>query len=117
MRHRMILGIVVGVVLAAGSVAAQERTRETLPTPVKQVKADYTDAAKVAGIQGTVLLEVVVLEDGRTGDVKVTKSLDKEKGLDDQAVAAAKQWEWKPGTRDGKPTPVAVTLEMTFRLR
>ncbi len=37
--------------------------------------------------------------------------------LDKQAIAALEQWEFKPGTREGKPVPVRVTIEMTFTLK
>jgi periplasmic protein TonB len=37
--------------------------------------------------------------------------------LDEQAIAAARQWRFVPGTKDGKPVPVQVSLEMTFSLR
>jgi len=88
-----------------------------LPVPVHQEKAVYTEAAMDAGIQGSVLLEVVVLPDGSSGPVTVVRSLDSENGLDQQAVAALKRWTWKPGTRDGEPARVAVQVEMRFTLR
>ncbi len=89
----------------------------TLPTPVRSVKPGYTAAAMDARIEGTVLLDIVVLDDGKVGEAKVTRSLDMEYGLDTQAVEAAKQWLFKPGTKDGKPVAVRVSLEMTFTLK
>ena len=89
----------------------------TLPVVVKEVKPVYTRAALDAGIQGSVWLKVVVRADGDVGDVQVSMSLDTENGLDDEAVRAAKQWKFKPGTKDGKPVAVEVTLEMTFTLK
>ena len=77
----------------------------------------YTAEAKRAGIQGTVWLEVVVLPDGTVGDVEVTKSLDRVYGLDDQAIAAARNWRFAPGTRFGEPVAVRVGLELFFNLR
>jgi TonB family protein len=88
-----------------------------LPVPVYQEKAVYTEAAMDAQIQGSVLLEVVVLPDGSSGPVTVVRSLDSENGLDQQAVDALKRWTWKPGTRDGEPARVAVQVEMRFTLR
>jgi len=64
-----------------------------------------------------VLLEVVVSADGAGGDVTVVKSLDAQYGLDQQAVEALKHWQWKPGTRGGEPSPVAVQVEMKFTLK
>jgi TonB family protein len=89
----------------------------TPPVVVHEVKPDYTEAAKAARIQGDVWLKCVVQTDGDVGDVQVSRSLDKEFGLDNEAVKAAKQWKFKPGTKDGKPVAVQVTLEMTFTLK
>jgi len=85
------------------------------PILVKEVKPQYTAEAKKAKIQGTVTLECVVQPDGTVGEVRVTKALDP--GLDQEAIKAVKQWRFKPGTKDGKPVPVLVTLELTFTLR
>jgi periplasmic protein TonB len=59
----------------------------------------------------------VVLSDGTVGDVKVARSLDTKYGLDQQALDAAKQWVFKPGTKDGEPVAVQVSLELTFALK
>jgi protein TonB len=64
-----------------------------------------------------VWLECVVTAEGDIGDVKVTRSLDEEHGLDQEATKAAKQWKFKPGLKDGKPVAVLITLELTFTLR
>jgi TonB family protein len=85
------------------------------PVLVKEVKPQYTPEAKKAKIQGVVTLECVVQPDGTIGDVEVTTSLDA--GLDQEAIKAVKQWRFEPGTKDGKPVPVLITLEMTFTLR
>ena len=70
------------------------------------------------GIQRiTVLLECVVLPDGTVGPVEVVRSLDSSFGLDQEAVRAAKQWRFRPGTRFGEPVSVLVTIELTFTLR
>ena len=89
----------------------------TLPVVVKEVKPDYTDEAKAERIQGEVWLKTIVNADGDVGDVQVSRSLDKEFGLDNEAVKAAKQWKFKPGTKDGKPVAVQVTIQLTFTLK
>lgn len=88
-----------------------------LPRPIREVKPQYTADAMRAKIQGQVLLEAVVLPDGTVGDVEVVRSLDPVFGLDQEAVKAAKQWRFVPGTRQGQPVAVLVTIEMTFTLR
>lgn len=89
----------------------------TLPVVVREVRPEYTAEAKANRIQGAVWLSVVVQTDGSVGTVEVTRSLDDKYGLDQAAVAAARKWEFKPGTKDGKPVPVRVTLELTFTLK
>jgi protein TonB len=88
----------------------------TSPFPVNQVKPNYTSDAMRAKIQGSVELEVVVLEDGTVGQVRVTKSLDRTFGLDQAAMDAAKKWLFRPGTRQGVPVATIVTLILDFRL-
>jgi TonB family protein len=85
------------------------------PVLMREVKPKYTEGAMRRKVQGTVEVEAVILQDGTVGDVRVTKSLDEE--LDQQAVSAAKQWTFKPGTKDGKPVAVQVNIELTFTLR
>jgi protein TonB len=89
----------------------------TLPRPIKEVKPQYTADAMRAKIQGSVWLEAVVLPDGTVGEVTIIKSLDPVFGLDEEAVKAAKQWRFIPGTRYGQPVPVLVVIELTFTLR
>jgi TonB family protein len=92
-------------------------TGVTLPRVVHEVKPVYTAAAMQAKIQGAVWLRVVVRATGDVGEVVVAESLDQEHGLDQQAIDAARQWKFEPGTRQGKPVPVEVTVEMRFTLK
>ena len=87
------------------------------PRILREVKPQYTADAMRAKVQGTVLLECVVLADGTVGRVDVVRSLDPTFGLDQEAVKAARQWRFQPGTRFGEPVNVLVTIELTFTLR
>ena len=87
------------------------------PKLLKEVKPQYTAQAMRAKIQGTVLLECVVQPDGTVGNIKVVRSLDSTFGLDQEAMKAARQWQFAPGTRFGQPVPVLVTIEIAFTLR
>ena len=89
----------------------------TLPRVLREVKPQYTSDAMRAKVQGTVLLQCVVKADGSVGDVQVVRSLDSAFGLDQEAIKAARQWRFAPGTRLGEPVPVLVTIELTFTLR
>jgi protein TonB len=88
-----------------------------LPRVTKEVKPDYTNEAKEKRIAGVVMMNVVVLADGTAGDVTVTRSLDSVYGLDANAVKAMKQWQFAPGTKDGRAVAVAISVEMTFALK
>lgn len=111
------------VALPAGGAAWQNAERPvykpgngvSAPVVVKEVKPKYTVEAKDAKVQGTVLLECVVETDGSIGEVKVVKALHDD--LDEAAVNAARQWQFKPGTKDGKAVRVQIALEMTFSLK
>jgi TonB family protein len=45
------------------------------------------------------------------------RSLDPRFGLDEEAIKAARQWRFAPGTRMGQPVSVQITIELTFTLR
>jgi protein TonB len=88
------------------------------PRLIKEVKPNYTADAMRAKIQGVVTLEAVVLADGSVGPVRVTRSLDPNFGLDQEAERTVKLWRFEPGTnRLGERVPVLVEIEMTFTLR
>jgi protein TonB len=115
---RILIAFLMSAIVTVG---AQEIQRPgngvTLPSVIKQVHPDYTQEAKDAHIEGTVMLDAVVLVDGTVGDVSVVRSLDTTYGLDQQAVKAMKQWLFKPGKKDGKAVAVQIAVEMTFTLK
>jgi TonB family protein len=67
-------------------------------------------------VQGRVFMEAVVLTDGTVGEVRVVGSLDKEHGLDDEAVQTLKKWRFTPGKKNDLAVPVVVEVEMSFWL-
>jgi periplasmic protein TonB len=89
----------------------------TIPVKVREVKPAYTSDAMRAKIQGTVWLRCIVRPDGSITDIEVVKSLDPVFGLDQEAIKAARQWVFRPGTRLGQPVSVQITIEMEFTLR
>lgn len=86
------------------------------PTVIRSVPPQYTSEAMMAKLQGRVELAVVVLANGTVGDVRVLRSLDRAHGLDAEAIKAARQWLFRPGTRAGQPIDVLVTLILEFTL-
>ena len=87
----------------------------TSPKILREVKPQYTARALQEKIQGEVLMECVVKADGTVGDKKIVKALDPD--LDQAALDAVAQWIFEPGTRDGKPVNVLVTIAMAFTLK
>ncbi len=87
----------------------------TMPRVLKEQKPQYTSAAMRAKVQGRVEMQVIVNLDGTVTQARVVQSLHPD--LDEQALLAVKQWRFVPGTKDGKPVPVLVTIEMTFTLK
>lgn len=85
------------------------------PVLIKETKPKYPDEAKQRRVQGSVEVEAVVKTDGSVGDVTVTKSLDPQ--LDEAAVSATKEWQFRPGTKEGKAVDVLVQIELTFTLK
>jgi TonB family protein len=130
---RSTISVVVALLIAAAATSAAARAFPlatvsqpavhepgngvTLPIVVHEVRPDYTPEALQAKVQGSVEMDVVVDAAGNVSAVTVTKSLDTVYGLDSQAVSAAYLWKFKPGTKDGTPVAVRVTLEMRFTLK
>jgi periplasmic protein TonB len=87
------------------------------PVLLREVKPAYTSDAMRAHLQGSVFLWCVVNRDGSVGEVKILRSLDPTFGLDLEAIKAARQWRFRPGTRRGEPVPVLITIQLDFSLR
>ena len=85
------------------------------PRLVREVKADYTEEARRRGLQGDVVLEIVIRRDGSVGDVTILDGLGS--GLDQRAVAAVRQWRFDPARRRGTPVDVIVEVAVEFTLR
>jgi TonB family protein len=87
----------------------------TVPKVKKEAKPQYTQRALQERIEGTVLMQVVVEADGTVGGMRVVRSLHRD--LDKEALDATHRWRFEPGTFQGHPAAVVVTMEMTFTLR
>jgi len=114
------------------------------PVVLTSSEPQYTRAAMVAKLQGTVQLEVVVKADGTVGDARVRQGLDAQLpailaelrrindahavsvlqiigdgplGLDANAVECVKTWTFTPGTVLGNPTPIVRDVAVAFKLR
>ena|SRR5437868_8149833 len=86
----------------------------TVPRAVYSPDPEYSDAARRAKVQGTVLLWAVVGADGRIHDVKVMRALGM--GLDEKAMEAVRTWKFDPARKDGQAVAVQLHIEVEFRL-
>jgi TonB family protein len=76
----------------------------------------YSDAARAAKSQATVVLSVVVSSEGMVSGSGIYVLKGAPFGLTDQAIKATKDWRLQPSQKDGKPVPARVSVELTFRL-
>ena len=86
----------------------------TAPRIVSRVGPSYTEEARTAKVEGTVVLFAEISSAGVVGNVVVLHGLGK--GLDESAVRAIKQWKFSPALKDGRPVAVMITIEMNFSL-
>lgn len=85
------------------------------PRLIREVRADYSEDGRRRGIEGEVVLEIVVRRDGSVGDVKILNRLGG--GLEERAVQAVRQWRFAPARRMGSPVDVIVEVAVEFKLR
>ncbi len=95
-----------GVFRVGGGVSA--------PVLLYKKEPEYSEEARKAKYQGTVVLYVEIDPSGKATNMRVVRSLGL--GLDEKAMEAVKLWKFKPGAKDGKPVTVAATIEVNFRL-
>src|SRR5262249_57741208 len=86
----------------------------TAPKVVYDPEPEYSEEARKAKYQGTVVLSLVVGPDGIPRDISVSRSLGL--GLDEKAVETVKTWRFEPGKKDGKPVAVYASVEVVFHL-
>jgi periplasmic protein TonB len=107
----------------AGPVAEPEPRNEIVrfngtmkkPAQLSGRQPRYTELARRAGIQGTVILEAVIDKKGRVSNVRVLKGLPM--GLDAEAVSAVQEWIFEPAQMDGRPVSVYYTLTVNFQIQ
>jgi protein TonB len=99
-------GIGGGVYKVGGGISA--------PQPIATPDPEYTEDARTAKTEGTCILWLIVDEQGNPQNIRVVRGLGH--GLDAKAVAAVKQWRFKPSMKDGHPVNVQISVEVGFRL-
>jgi len=99
-------GIGGGIYRVGGGVSA--------PRGIYTPDPQFSEEARKAKHQGTVLLTVIIGPDGRPHDIKIARSLGM--GLDQQAIQAVRTWKFEPAKKNGVPVAVIVSIEVNFRL-
>ena len=84
------------------------------PKAIHKVDPGYTQQARRALIQGTVVLEVVVDERGSPERIATISPIGF--GLDERAQEAVSRWVFRPGRKDGRPVKTIATVTVDFRL-
>jgi len=85
------------------------------PEIINRINPQYTEVARKARLQGTVIVEAIIDETGHVTNVKVLKGLPM--GLDKAAVEAVQRWTFKPAMFQGKPVKVYYTLTVNFQVQ
>lgn len=97
-----------------GTAAQPLRAGMKAPVAIYKFEPEYSEQARKARVQGTVILEGIIDEKGLTHALKVRDGLGF--GLDEQAIDAVRQWRFRPATKDGRPLAIIGTFYLTFRL-
>ena len=84
------------------------------PRKVADVAPVYPPLARAARVEGIVILEAVIAQDGSVRDVRVLRS---QALLDEAAIEAVRQWRFTPTLLNGQPVPVVMTITVAFKLR
>ena len=84
------------------------------PIPIYKPEPAYSEEARKAKYQGTVVLWIIVDTQGNVTEARVVRPLGL--GLDEKALETVRTWKFKPALRNGAPVPVRVSVEVSFRL-
>lgn len=99
-----------GILCAAAVCGAQD-------SPVRlhrKVEPQYSEEARIARLEGNVVLKVMVGTDGKASDLQVLRGLGM--GLDEIAVATISAWQFDPATKHGEPVSARAQIEVNFRM-
>ena len=84
------------------------------PVLISKIEPEYSEEARKAKYSGSVLLSIVVDQNGLPRDIKVVRPLGL--GLDQKAIEAVMKWRFRPGMKGGRAVNVQAQVEVSFRL-
>jgi periplasmic protein TonB len=86
----------------------------TPPKLIYKIEPEFSEEARKAKFQGTVILSIEVDESGRATNLRVISSPGL--GLDQKAIEAVAQWRFRPASQGGKPVASSARVEVNFHL-
>ena len=86
------------------------------PVPLSPIRPKYPEIAQEAGIEGTVVVQVFVDENGRVGDTVILKGIPNT-GLDDAAADAIRKVRFRPAKQRERAVGVWISIPVNFRLK
>jgi protein TonB len=81
------------------------------------VKPEYPELARVARIEGRVILQAIILKNGTVGEIEVLNCNRPNMGFEEAAIGAVRQWRYVPATQGGRPVDVYFTVRVDFDLQ
>jgi len=78
---------------------------------ITDVPPVYPHAARVAGVSGMVIVQIMLDETGKVGSATIVRSIPL---LDQAAIDCVKQWRFTPALRNGSPIPSTMVVTVTF---
>jgi len=90
---------------------------EEAPEKIEDIRPQYPEMARRAGIEGVVWVNALVDKEGKVRDVQILKNSGANAGFEEAAIEAAKQTVWKPAISNGQPVALWVSYKIVFTLR
>lgn len=111
----LVLWLAAGVCVQAAPADAPGPVTEdvTPPERIHYVQPTYPETARKNGIEGEVVLDLVV---GKTGDVESVEVSESDPAFDEAATEAVRQWKFRPARKQDEPVSVYFTVKVRFRL-
>lgn len=84
------------------------------PKPTYTPEPEFSEQARHAKYQGTVVLNIVIDKAGKISRIRLERALGM--GLDENAMEEVKRWRFNPATHNGQPVAVEMNIEVSFNL-
>ena len=98
--------------VAARPVTGAPAAPPAAPKVIHRVSPDYPESERASGVEGVVVLALLVDKSGQVSSARVVRSLGK--AFDEAAVEAVRQWRFEPLLRDGQPVESEINITINF---